>query len=187
MADWIRWLMWAVLAVAAIVGFIMYRSQVIAFVRKLWAELLAVLGELFGRRRAHSTDAVESETFEPPHPFSAFRNPFHSGKVSHLSPDQLVRYTFDALEAWTFERGAARRREETPLEFAEALRRRFPQLAADVRQLARLYSELVYARTSPGRDCLPVLQRLWEEMSRAGQRPDGGAAEAAVAGATHQS
>ena len=127
-------------------------------------------------------DAVESELREPPRPFAAFRNPFYSGTANRMSPEQLVRYTFEALEAWSFERGAARRREETPMEFAEALSQRFPGLAQDARQLARLYSQLVYARTNPTRECLPVLQRLWDEMSRSVERVDRGRPPATVRG-----
>ncbi|HET6882615.1 MAG TPA: DUF4129 domain-containing protein, partial [Pirellulales bacterium] len=176
LATWIRWLMWAVLAAAAIIGFLIYHKQVIAFVRQLWAELLS----LFGGRKPKAADAVESDVREPPRPFAAFRNPFYAGNAGRMSPDQLVRYTFDALEAWTFERAAARRREETPLEFAESLSQRFPAISGDVRQLARLYSQMLYARTPPTRDCLPALQRLWDEMSRTVERS--GRAEAAVRG-----
>lgn len=71
-----------------------------------------------------------------------------------------MRYTFEALEAWGYERQSARRLEETPLEFAEELSDRYPALGQEARQLARLYSQMVSARTNPSRDCLPLLQRL---------------------------
>jgi hypothetical protein len=166
LSSWIRWLMWALFAAAAFVGFLWYRRQVLEFLRGLWAELLALLSDLFGRKKSRAPDRVATETREPPRPFAAFRNPFFSGNVGRISPEQLVRYTFEALEAWAFERRAARRADETPLEFADALDDRFPSLADDARQLARLYSHVLYARTKPTRECLPLLQRLWEEMSR---------------------
>jgi hypothetical protein len=170
LASWIRWLMWALFAAAALVGFLWYRKQVLDFVRQLWAEFLALLNDLFGRKRSRSNDRPEVQTREPPRPFAAFRNPFTSGTASRTAPEQLVRYTFQALEAWAFERRAARRPEETPLEFADALNERFPDLASDARQLARLYSHMLYARTNPTRECLPLLQRLWDEMSRPTRR-----------------
>jgi hypothetical protein len=164
--GWIRWLMWSVLAVAAVIGFLMYRKQVIDFLRRLWAELLTLLNELFGRRQPRSADRAETETREPPRSFAAFINPFNSGKAQRIAPEQLVRYTFEALEAWAFERREARRPEDTPIEFAEALNERFPEVAHEARQLARLYSQMLYARSTPKRDCLPMLQRLWDELSR---------------------
>jgi hypothetical protein len=182
LATWIRWLMWAVLAAAAFIGFLVYHKQVMAFVRQLWAELLSMFNNLFGSRKTRASDVQEAEVDEPPRPFSAYRNPFYAGKAGRISPDQLVRYTFDALEAWSFERAAARRREETPLEFAESLSQRFPAIASDARQLARVYSQMIYARTAPSRDSLPVLQRLWEEMSRNVERTDRRSPPAAVRG-----
>lgn len=157
--------MWGLFAAAAVVGFLWYRRQVLDFIRALWAELLALLSDLFGRKK-RSPDRPATETREPPRPFAAFRNPFHSGQASRVALEQLVRYTFEALEAWAFERRAARRADETPLEFADALHDRFPALADDARQLVRLYSHMLYARSKPTRECLPILQRLWEEMSR---------------------
>jgi hypothetical protein len=166
----IRWLLWLLFAVAAVIGFVIFRKQVTDFVRRLWAELLALLDELFGRKKLRSADRVQVETREPPRPFAAFHNPFNSGKASRVAPEQLVRYTFEALEAWAYERRAARRPEETPLEFADALNERFPDLARDAHQLARLYSQMLYARTNPTRECLPMLQRLWDELSRPSRR-----------------
>lgn len=165
LASWVRWLMWALLAMAASFAFLRYRTQVIVFLRQLWAELLAVLRDLFGPKKPRAEDRPEAERREPPRPFAAFRNPFSSGQAKRLPPEQLVRYTFEALEAWSFERQAARRPEETPLEFAETLNARFPALAPDARQLARFYSQLVYARSNPSRDCLPLLERLWGQLS----------------------
>ncbi|HVA45735.1 MAG TPA: DUF4129 domain-containing protein [Pirellulales bacterium] len=173
LAGWIRWLMWGALAVAAIIGFLRYREQVIAFLRQLWAELLALWGELFGGRKTKSADVADPERLEPPRPFAAFRNPFASGKDDRLPPEQLVRYTFEALDAWAFEHQAARRLDETPLEFADAVGDRHPALAQDTRQLARLYSQMVYARTNPTHDCLPLLRRLWDEMTRRARQPVG--------------
>jgi hypothetical protein len=157
--------MWLLLAVAAGIGFFVYRKQVMDFLRRLWAEFRSLLNKLFGGRKPRAADrAVEAP--EPPRPFAEFQNPFHSGQASRISPEQLVRYTFQALEAWAFERRAARRPEETPLEFADGLHERFPDVAKEARQLARLYSQMLYARANPTRDCLPLLQRLWDELFR---------------------
>lgn len=169
LASWIRWLMYAALAVAAIYGFLKYRQQVLAFLRQLWEELKAIFADLFGRKSRD--DSEEQAPAAPlPRPFAAFQDPFLSGAAGRLPPDQLVRYTFDAMQAWAFERGAARRPDETPLEFASHLGSQAPQVADEARELARLYSQITYARGTLSSDCLPVLQRLWRQM-RAAARP----------------
>ena len=61
------------------------------------------------------------ESAEPPRPFVTFRDPFATGEADGMSPAELVRYSFDAMNAWAFERGHGRRPGETPLEFAERL------------------------------------------------------------------
>jgi hypothetical protein len=76
-----------------------------------------------------------------------------------------VRYTFDALEAWSREQGISRPPDQTPLEFAQELSRRRPALAKDVTQTAQLYAGVAYARTSPSRDSVEVLERVWRKMS----------------------
>ena len=164
LADWIRWVIYALLAAAAIYGFLRYRRQVLDFLRQLWQELLALLGELFGGKRASDERAADSPPAAPPRPFAAFQNPFASGAASRTSPDQLVRYTFEALEAWAFEQGFARRPDETPLEFAQGLHSRVPALAADARELSLLFARITYARATLSRDCLPLLERFWRQL-----------------------
>lgn len=164
LADWVRWLIYGLMAAAAIYGFLRYRQQVLSFMRQLWQELLAMLNDWFGVKRT-AADVAEAESEPaPPRPFAAFRNPFASGAAARTSPDQLVRYTYEALEAWAFEQGLARRAEETPLEFAQSLGTRFPDLAADTREVAQLFARITYARASLSRDCLPLLERFWRRL-----------------------
>ncbi len=162
--------MYAVIIAAAVYGFLKYRRQVMAFLRQLWEELKAILSGLFGRRSAAAGATEFKPATAPPRPFAAFQDPFASGAASRSSPDQLVRYSFEALQAWAFEHDAARRPDETPLEFAQHLGGLAPQLGGEVRELAQLYSQIIYARGSLSSDCLPVLRRLWQQM-RAAARP----------------
>ncbi len=164
LADWIRWLIYALMVAAALFGFLRYRRQVLSFLRQLWQELLAMLNEWFGGKRAATAAAEAAAEPAPPRPFAAFRNPFASGAAARTSPDQLVRYTFEALEAWAFEQGLARRAEETPLEFAQNLGGHVPELAADTRELAQLFARITYARMNLSRDCLPLLERFWRQL-----------------------
>lgn len=164
LSSWIRWIIYGLFAAAAIYGFLRYRRQVIQFLRQLWQELLALLNEWFGRKQATAESAAESAPMAPPRPFAAFQNPFASGAASRMSCDHLVRYTFEALEAWAYEQGFARRADETPLEFAQSLGGRAPILAADARELAVLFARITYARATLSRDCLPLVERLWRRL-----------------------
>ena len=169
LAAWIRWAMYAAMLAAAVYGFLKYRRQVLAFLRQLWAELKNILNGLFGRRPAAAREAAV-EAAPPPRPFAAFKDPFLSGAAARTSPEQLVRYSFDALQAWAVERGFPRSPDATPLEFSQQLAGQAPQLGAEAQQLAQLYSQIVYARRTLSPDCLPVLQRLWQQL-RATARP----------------
>jgi len=163
LASWIRWAMYAAMLAAAIYGFLKYRRQVLAFLRQLLEELKNILSGLFGRRQAAASEAA-AEAKPPPRPFAAFEDPFLSGAASRTSPEQLVRYSFDALQAWAFERGSPRRPDATPLEFSQQLAGQAPQIAAEARELAQLYSQITYARRTLSPDCLPSLRQLWEHL-----------------------
>src|SRR5207237_6694670 len=118
--------------------------------RDLLNALAAFWQSLFGGGRR--TEAVEPEDEVPvevvprPRPFADFRNPFADGSAAGQSPEELVCYSFTALEAWACERDLSRRIDETPLEFADRLSERVPALGANAQQLALLYARLAYAR-----------------------------------------
>jgi hypothetical protein len=81
-----------------------------------------------------------------------------------MSPPQLVRYTFEALEAWARERVVERPAEQTTLEFAEEIGRRVPTIAQEVTQTTRLYMHVAYSRNTPSRDRLDVLEKMWRRL-----------------------
>ena len=84
--------------------------------------------------------------------------------ADRCSPDELVRYSFEALEAWGREHGWARGPEQTPHEFAHEIGTRVHALSTDVRRLADLYCRVAYAgHTLPARSVAP-LKELWREL-----------------------
>jgi hypothetical protein len=97
-------------------------------------------------------------------PFAAFTDPFEDGSAAGRGVDELVRYTFAALEAWADERGLGRRPDETPGEFAARLGESTPDLAVGAGKLADWFARLNYA---PGRlpaACRGELRELWREL-----------------------
>ena len=76
----------------------------------------------------------------------------------------LVRYTFEAVEAWGCEHQAARQPDQTPHEFAVTLGRLEPELNASVQALAAWYSQLAYAPRGGSGGSAESLQQLWRTL-----------------------
>jgi hypothetical protein len=88
-----------------------------------------------------------------------------------MSPAELVRLAFDALQAWASERGLPRRPGETPLEFASRLAAECPALETAALDLAGLYAGLAYARRAPTRQRVEGLRPFWQLLADLVERP----------------
>jgi hypothetical protein len=132
-------------------------------VRDLLAGFRSFWDRLFGGRKL--AEAAEAERGPPrPRQLADFADPFATGMAGRLSSDQLVRYLFEAVEAWARENSCPREPEQTPHEFARSIGRRNPALGQLASCLADLYCEAAYA---PGRLAitnLQPLQELWREL-----------------------
>ncbi|MFN0052320.1 MAG: DUF4129 domain-containing protein [Planctomycetales bacterium] len=163
LAPFFKWILYGVLALVGLWLLFRHWRQVVEFLARLWAELLS----LFGRRPEATSSTAESEAaaiIASKRPFADYPNPFATGAASKMSATQLVRYTFEALEAWAREQVVERPPEQTPLEFAQELGRRVPPLAKDVSQTAQFYANIAYARKAPPRDSVETLERLWRKL-----------------------
>jgi len=162
LAPFVKWLIYGALALGAIYFLARHWSKFIEIIGQLWAELLS----LFGRKDSASGASADNAEIAAPElrPFASFDDPYFSGEARRMSPAQLVRYTFEALEAWAREQVVARPPDQTPLEFAQELGRRVPALSKDVTQTAQLYVHVAYARQTPAPESLEVLERLWRRM-----------------------
>jgi hypothetical protein len=179
--PWVTVLKWIVFGILAlVVAFVVLRA-VLQFLANFtgWARgLLAALeawwqGLFGGGRREGDADAAAEDlaVVRKPRPFASFRNPFLDGSADQRPPDELVRYSFDALQAWAWERDWGRQPEETPLEFAERLGRDVPGLEAESRGLAGLYARVVYARGSVAASSVNVLRQFWQRLESVEDRP----------------
>jgi len=171
-ADVLKWIVFA--ALALLVLFIVFRhglkflSNFMPWARNLLAAIDAWWKGLFGRRRDVSieekgmavTAPVESRV-----PFLAFSNPFADGTADGRSPEELVRYSFEALEAWAGDRDAPRQPDETPLEFAARLGDQFVWLRPDSRRLALLVARMAYAEGNLPADSRSTLEHFWERLT----------------------
>jgi hypothetical protein len=170
-------LKWVVFGIfAAVVAFFVLRALLkhlanfTDWARRLLDSLRAWWEGLFGGGRSVAAEAEASVRPPVSRPFASFHNPFRDGRADRLSRDQLVRYSFDALQAWAAERGLERHPEETPREFTERLGEEIPALADDARGLAGLYALVAYTRRRLPADNPEPLRRLWHSLEDAGDR-----------------
>ena len=161
--DLFKWVMYGLLAIAGLWLLYVYRDSIANFFTRLWNELLG----LFGRRPAVAEtvdEALEPEAL--PRPFAAFQNPFASGAASKHSPSELVRYTFEALQAWGFENGCPRSPDQTPMEYGQLLRTRKLSFASEANDVSQLYARVAYAGYRAQPDNLPLLEKLWRKLGQ---------------------
>lgn len=160
----LKWTIWIVL-LAVVIYWLWTRSErVREFFRQLaamWAELLAWLS---GKRRPAEGDTAETPAETGHRPFSAYPDPFLTGHADEWPIERLVRYSFEALEAWARENGCPRRPEQTPHEFAEQIAAQVPSLAREARRLAGLYSRVAYARGRLPAANVELLRTFWHNI-----------------------
>jgi len=163
------------------VKYVFYAAVVVLAVYWLWrsrAELLAALqgllqgwsdfwANLFGWKRRPSGEEVDADANvvrPPPRPFADYADPFASGVAGRYSPEELVRYSFEAVEAWACQHGCAREPDQTPHEFAQSVGAHTAELSGDTRNLADLYCRLAYASGELPAGRVGRLEQLWRGL-----------------------
>jgi hypothetical protein len=173
LAQWLKWIVFALIALVA--GFFVIRAllRVLAnfsgwakglseALEKLWASLFGWLSIA----PKPDTPADEEDAKPAPRPFSSYANPFHSG--GGQSPEELVRYSFEALVAWAYEQGIERTDDDTAFEFAERIGLDVPDLGKDARRLASLYARAAYGRSRLQPAAADVVRQFWERLDSVG-------------------
>jgi hypothetical protein len=176
-ATVLKWIVFAVIVVAVIVfllrGGLRYLANFFDWARRLLESLRAFWEGLFGRRGTEAAgEAGEMEERRAPlQPFRHYRNPFHSGRADQMSPAELVRYSFEAMEAWSFEHDLARMADETPIEFADRVGRDVPALDAQAKRLASLYARVLYAKGGLPANWRTVVEEFWQKLEAVAEQP----------------
>lgn len=165
LAFLIRVLFYVGLLVGVVAAAWIYREEVMAAWRKLVDELRELWEHWFGKKKPSEEAAVPAAAVAPPpRTFGSYRDPFVTGDAQGMSWPQLVRYSFEALEAWGRERDCPRQSGQTPHEFALALAGTQPRVASGVQTLANWYGQLAYAAKGAPPDDLNPLRQLWAAL-----------------------
>lgn len=173
LAPVLRWTVFAIL-VLLVVAFLLraglgFLANFTGWARRLldaWQRLLS-----WWRGEPGEQPEEEVEVGQVVRPFASFSNPFQDGRARFMKPEELVRYTFAALEAWASEHDLDRSPDETPLEFAARLGTDYPSLAAKARQLADLVARITYGRGDLSRANLEPLPSLWSLLESGAEEP----------------
>ena len=103
-----------------------------------------------------------AESVVRPQPFTTFRNPFQ-GELT-MTPKEVIRYSFQALESWAYEAGIRRQDDQTPNEFTREIASNIESIGSSVEQLGRLYSLAAYAPDRIDESNLPDVQLFWTQL-----------------------
>jgi hypothetical protein len=155
-------------AFAAILGFLAwkYRRELIAAWQQLLRELRELWARLFGGGETkESAEAALAAALTPPRAFAAFADPFLTGQAGRISRLELLRYTFEAMQAWGRERGCPREASETPHEYAQRLASSAPELSREAAALSDFYGQAAYAGAQVPASIADPLRSLWHKMS----------------------
>jgi hypothetical protein len=81
-----------------------------------------------------------------------------------MSPDDLIVYSFAALEAWAYEHRYGRAPQETPTEFVRRLGNALPDVGQDAAQMNGFYVAHTYGRRGFTADVNPALHKFWRTL-----------------------
>ena len=146
----LRWVALAVIVL--IIGFAVWRNwrELINALREIIQSIRDFFANLFGgaaspekkelkRRRAKARKEAESRVR-----FIDMADPFSTGQAAQMRPQELVKYTFEAIETWAVDRDAARGEDETPREFLLRVEQKTQIPADSLRTLSEAYARTTY-------------------------------------------
>ena len=170
LAELLKWAFYVLVGLFVLYVLWRSRAEVLAAIRAFLAALLDFWNGLWGGKRSvvMAEDAEEVRIVVPPAPFSTYADPFASGIASRYSLDELVRYSFEAFEAWSREHGCTREPDQTPHELARDVAKLNASIATDARNLVELYARAAYAQGELPTQGTEQLRQLWQRMQASG-------------------
>jgi hypothetical protein len=164
--HWLRILFWlAVVIVIFWLLFIRYRTLIWQTLQNVWAAILKFIADLFGSRQPKERSVTSAPPAAKGQPFKFFKNPFLTGGDRIWSPEQLIVYSYDALQSWAIEKAESTGSPQTPRELCQQLGREIPDAAVELDHLAYLYGHVVYGASLPASYDPEKLRRVWAYLA----------------------
>jgi hypothetical protein len=164
----LRWLLIAALAALFVWWLIRYRAAIAQAIRTFIAAVREFFRKLFAFRwrKAAAPAADDDAGSSPPvlSPFTAYENPFVTGKDRTWPPERLLIYTYQAVQAWAGEQGIELEPQQTPREFCARLMERYPDFAPELERFTCFYSHAAFAKHLPDDFETESLRRLWQYL-----------------------
>ena len=144
-----------------------HREMLRQIARSFWDALRQFFRDLlsFGGNWNRAAAPVTDDTAPQWQPFTAYKNPFITGNDRGWTPEQLILYTFEALQSWSVQQGQKPAPEKTAREFCRDLTGQYPELTDDLRQLGYLHGYAAYATAVPPGTDLEFLRSLWQYLT----------------------
>jgi hypothetical protein len=158
--NMVKWVVYVLLGLLAVWLLFAYWSDVLSWINRFLQSWQDFFARLFGGGR----DAGDEEAAAPrakPKSFFQYPDPFDNGHAARMKPGELVRYSFEALEAWAFDNGCPRQTDQTPLEFAKQIGEHSPNLATAARTLTELYNRQAYAKGTLTAASVEHVRNFW--------------------------
>jgi len=169
--SWLRPLFWlAVIILAAWLVLFKYRATIWQACRNIWASILKFFADLFGGFRSTEKTVVAASGPPKAQPFKRFKNPFLTGGDRIWSPEQLIIYSYEALQSWAVDQVENKGSPQTPRELCEQLGEELPEAKAELDHLAYLYVHVVYGASLPPSYDPEKLRRVWAYLAAPHQR-----------------
>jgi len=141
-----------------------YRTPILTALKNAWAAIRDFIAKLFGRSQpATPKPAVATNVAGVP-PFNTFKNPFLAGSDQVWPPEQLIVYSYNALQSRAHEQQSKQTSPQTPREFCRQLSLEMPDAADELAHLAFLYGHVAYGRSLPASYDPEQLRQLWSKM-----------------------
>ncbi len=162
----------SLLLLTAVAGYLIwrFRHELLSGLRQLWNDILAFWAKWFDRSPKPETAEPEFEAEKAEatkrRRFADYSNPFRTRAAETWEPEEIVRYTFEAVEAWGRERGWVRLEDATAMEYMRQLGMKVPSLRREFRALGKLYGQAAYAPGSLTLVQVSELHSLWERLER---------------------
>ncbi len=157
-----------IIALVVIGGWIIRRRHLLL---EMLRSIIAALAQFFRKLFDLTPSRKPAKKIEPgPAPakfstFAEYKNPFFAGKDYAWPPEQIIIYSYEAVQVWARELGIAARPEETAREYCVRLSEERPELDTQLNQLAYLYAHAAYGTKLPPNSDLEPIRELWRQMT----------------------